>query len=143
MSIRVTVTDNAVRLLVVDLTGAGRGIKGRVADVFNETGPRIVRTAKQLVPKDTHALERSLGYTVNRRIPRLRIGAIKSSINPKTNRPASTYAKYVHDGTSRVGPRPFIDNAIRKHTTDQSNYMRGLRKAGIANIGRSTGGRSA
>ena len=142
MSIRVTVGANAVRFLVADLVDAAVGINDRVGDVYDETGPRIVRSARQNVPKDTHALEKSIGYTVNRAIPRLRVGSIISSINPKTNRPASSYAVYVHDGTSRVGPRPYISDAIKRHTSDQSNFMRGLRKAGVANIGRSTGGRS-
>ncbi len=140
MSIQVEVNDRAILKLLIDIDRAGSGVKDRVADVYKATGPMFVRSAKRFAPEDTGALRRSIGYTVNRRIPRLRFGSIKKSINPKSGRPASTYAGFVHDGTTRMGPRPFVRQAFKKHTTAQGAFMRGMRKAGIADLGRSTGG---
>ncbi len=140
MSIQVEVDDRAILKLLADIDKAGSGVKDRVADVYQATGPTFVRSAKQLAPEDTGALRRSIGFTVNRRMPRLRFGSIKKSINPKSGKPASTYAGYVHDGTAKKGPRPFVRQSFKKHTTDQGNFMRGMRKAGIADLGKSTGG---
>ena len=140
MSIRVTADAVPLRALIIDIDHAAVGIKDRVVDVFDASGPMFVRTMKRIVPKDTRTLEKSLAYSVNRRNVTLRLGSLKTNKNPKSGRLARTYAGYVHDGTSRMPPRPFIQQAIDRHTTDQSGFMRGLRKAGVGNIGRSTGG---
>ena len=137
---QVEVGDRAILKLLIDIDKAGRGVKDRVADVYTGTGPIFVRTMKQVVRKDTHALERSLHFTVNRKMPRLRFGSIKKSINPKSGRPASTYAKFVHDGTAKMTPNPYTRIALNRHTTAQGAFMRGMRKAGIADLGKSTGG---
>ena len=126
--------------LIVDLHDAQEGIEGRVADVFEGTGPMFVRTMERIVPVDTGALQESLGYDVQRRGPVMRLGVTSLVINPKSGKPSSDYAAYVHDGTWKMNPRPFLDMAVYKHTTPQGKFMRGLRKAGIGNIGRSTGG---
>lgn len=133
--------DGAVQRLTIDLTNAGREIKTRVADVMEGSGPTFVRTMKQVVRKDTGALERSMHYTVNRRMPRLRIGSLKRIRNPKSGAMVADYASIVHTGTSTMSPNPYMDIALAKHTTPQSRFIRGLRKAGVGNIaGRSTGG---
>lgn len=126
--------------LVVDLDDAADGIEDRVADVFEDSGPTFVRTMRRIVPKDTHALEESLGYSVQRKGPVMRLGVTGHVINPKSGQPTTAYASYVHDGTWKMHPRPFLDMAFYKHTTPQGKFMRGLRRAGVGNIGRSTGG---
>ena len=140
MSIQVEIDDSAILKMIADIDKAGRQVKDRVADVYTATGPIFVRSSKQIVRKDTHALERSIGFTVNRKMPRLRFGSIKKSINPKSGRPASTYAGFVHDGTARMAPNPFVRQSFQRHTTPQGNFMRGMRKAGVADLGKSTGG---
>ncbi len=140
MSIQVEINDRAIAKLLIDIDKAGRDVKDRVADVYTSTAPMFVRSAKQFAPEDTGALRRSIGSTVNRRMPRLRFGSIKRSINPKSGKPASGYAGYVHDGTAKKGPRPFVRQSYKKHTTAQGAFMRGMRKAGIGNLGKSTGG---
>jgi HK97 gp10 family phage protein len=136
MPIRVTADDRALHLLLVDIDKARSGIGARVADVLTDTAPTIMRTIDRTVPVDTGALKASMDYTVNRKKSTLRIGALKRSINPKTLRPASTYLGYVHDGTVHMAPRPFIRNAIRKHSGPNSKLMVGLRKAGVTPIDR-------
>ena len=140
MSIQVETKDFGLVDLIIDIDNAKDGIVGRVADVFVASAPTFVRTAKRLTPVDTGALQRSLDSRVNRRMPRLRFGTLKRSINPKSGKDAKTYARHVHGGTARVGPRPFLTQALRRHTTPQGTFMRGMRKAGVANIGKSTGG---
>ncbi len=140
MSITVEIDDAAILKLIADTDKAGRDVKDRVAAVYRATGPTFVRSAQRFAPEDTGALRRSMGHSVNKKMPRLRFGSIKKSINPKSGRPASTYAGFVHDGTARVGPRPFLLQSFRKHTTPQGNFMRGMRRAGVANLGKSTGG---
>ena len=75
-------------------------------------------------------------------MPRLRLGSLKRNKNPKSGKLAQTYAGYVHDGTWKMDPNPYVDIAVDRHTTEQGAFMRGLRKAGVAHIGRSTGGMS-
>ncbi|KKK72124.1 hypothetical protein LCGC14_2907030 [marine sediment metagenome] len=140
MSIQLEIHDRELLKLLADIDRAGRDVKKRVADVYKATGPMFVRSAKQFAPIDTGALRGSMGYRVNRKMPRLRFGTLNKSINPKTGRPATTYAGFVHEGTSRVGPRPFLRQSLKKHTTAQGAFMRGMRKAGIADLGKSTGG---
>ena len=142
MPVSVDVERRDVFFLTEDLADAERHVKDRVADVMVATGPTFVRTMKRLVPKDTRTLEKSLHFTVLRREPRMRLGSLKRNINPKTRRMAQTYAGYVHEGTSRVQPRPFISQAIDMHTTPQGQFMRGMRAAGLGNLGVSTGGLS-
>lgn len=126
--------------LVADLEDAGSGIEKRVADVFQSSGPTFTRTMKRIVPVDTGSLKESLGFDVQRHGPVMRLGVVKRVINPKSGRPSSDYASYVHDGTWKMNPRPFLDVAVFKHTTAQGKFMRGLRQAGVGNIGRSSGG---
>jgi len=140
LSIQVEINDKAILELLADIDKAGREVKDRVAEVYKKTGPTFVRSAKRFTPVDTGALQRSIGYRVNVKLPSLRFGSLNRSINPKSGKPASTYAGYVHDGTPRMGPRPFLSQSLKKHTTREGNFYRGMRKAGVANLGRSTGG---
>ncbi len=140
LSIQVEITDKDLLKLIEDIDKASREVKDRVATVYKGTGPIFVRSAKRFTPVDTGALRKSIGYRVNVKLPSLRFGSVNRSINPKSGRPASTYAGYVHDGTSRMGPRPFLTQSLKKHTTAQGAFMRGMRKAGIADLGKSTGG---
>ena len=126
--------------LVVDLIDAESGIEDRVADVMSSSGPTFVDTMQRIVPVDTGSLQESLGYRVQRKGPVMRLGVVDHVINPKSGQPTTDYASYVHDGTWKMNPRPFLDMAVYKHTTPQGKFMRGMRKAGVANIGRSTGG---
>lgn len=143
MPIQVTTNKNAVRQLIVDMRDAADGAFDRVVDVLDDSGPTFVRSARRFAPIDTGSLRRRIYYKVftSSRNPRMRLGPMNSSPDRRAgDKNAIAYAGYVHDGTSRVGPRPFMDQAVAKHTTDQGKLMRGLRKAGVANLGRSTGG---
>ncbi|MCH9003519.1 MAG: HK97 gp10 family phage protein [Planctomycetes bacterium] len=140
MSIQVEITDKALLQLLIDIDKADRDVKDRVADVYKATGHMFRESARRFAPIDTGALRKSIGFSVNRKMPRLRFGTIRKAINPKSGKPATTYASYVHEGTARVGPRPFLTQSLKRHTTPQGAFMRGMRKAGIADIGKSTGG---
>ncbi len=140
MSIQVEINDKAILDLIADIDKASRDVKDRVAEVYKGTGPIFVRSAKRFAPRDTGALRKSIGYRVNVKLPSLRFGAINRSINPKSGKPASSYSRDVHFGTPKMGPRPFLSQSLKKHTTPQGAFYRGMRKAGIADIGKSTGG---
>jgi hypothetical protein len=143
MSLRITVNQNAVRGLIVDMKDARDGAAPRVAKVMEATGPTLVRTARRVVPVDTGSLYRRIWYKVytSGPNPRMRFGPMNSSPDRRgSDKNALEYAGYVHDGTASMGPRPFIDQAVAKHTTPQGKFMRGLRAAGVARLGRSTGG---
>lgn len=136
MAISVEVDDHAVRILVADIAEAASGINGRIADVYQEVGPTMLASAKKFTPVDTGTLRASLDFRVNKRVPSLRLGPLKTNVNPKTGQRARDYARYVHDGTSVMPPRPFIRRAIEKHSGPSSKLMRGLSKAGVTPIDR-------
>lgn len=143
MPVRVTVQKHALRGLIVDMKDAADGAKDRVADVMEDTGPMFVRSARRFAPEDTGALRRRIWFKVytSAANPRMRLGPMNSSPDRRgTDRNALQYAGYVHDGTHKMAARPFMQRAVEKHTTEQGRFYRGLRKAGVANIGRSTGG---
>ena len=143
MAFRVTINKNAVRGLIVDMKDAADGASDRVAAVMEDTGPTLVRTARRLVPVDTGSLQRRIWYKVytSGPNPRMRFGPMHSSPDKRGgDKNAIKYAGYVHDGAQGRAPRPFIDQAVAQHTTDQGKFVRGLRKAGVARLGKSTGG---
>ena len=73
--------------------------------------PWMVAAAKSFCPVDTSALMGSI--RAERRGPyatALVAGGLQY-INPRTLRPVD-YARYVHDGTSRVPARPFLLQAV-------------------------------
>lgn len=136
MPIRVDADSRGTRLLTLDLAAAVSGIAGRIADVHRAAGPIMLRTMKRNAPKDTHTLEKSLDYTVNVRKRTLRFGALRGYINPKSRQRASAYLPYVHDGTSRMPGRPFIEDAVKNHSGPGSTLMRGYARAGVGPIDR-------
>ena len=71
---------------------------------------RMVLAAKAYCPVDTGALMASI--RAERRGP-LESALIAGGgyLNPRTLRPVD-YARHVHDGTSRIPPRPFLLQAI-------------------------------
>lgn len=143
MPLRINVNKRGVRSLIVDLDEAADGIEQRVIDVMEDSGPMFVRSARQYVPVDTGALKRRIWFKtyLTSKNPRLRVGPMNSSPDRLgSDRNALKYAGFVHDGTSRMAARPFVTRAVRKHTTPQGKFMRGLRRAGVAGLGKSTGG---
>jgi len=92
-----------------------------------EVAEQIRDTAKQLCPVDTGSLQKSIrlhrvarpgGHTVS-------IGVIAGGrvVNPKTGRVVD-YARYVHDGTSRMAPRPFLAEAVAIHGSELARAVR-------------------
>ena len=72
---------------------------------------RMVEVAKSLCPVDTGALRASI--RAEKRGPNMTVLAAggEGFINPSTGRVVD-YAGFVHDGTSRMAPRPFLMQAI-------------------------------
>ena len=134
MSFSVDVGGNDLKNLERDIKQAGKGVNERIETAFAIAAPIIMTTISRKVPKDTGALKKSMGHEILRGKATLRIGALKSSINPKTGKEASTYAGHVHGGTSRMPARPFITDAIDKHTGPYSTLMKEMAKAGVTPI---------
>ena len=141
MSISVQVTAFEVRQLKADMTDARKNINKRVLTAYGNVGPKIVRTARRVVRKDTGSLMRSIDYTINRGKVTMRVGPMLTSRDRGgSDKNITKYASFVHDGTSRMSPNPFMSQAIERHTSEQSVFLREIRKAGVANLGSSTGG---
>lgn len=71
----------------------------------------MVATAKTLCPVDTGALMSSIRWERRGPYEAALIAGGGGFINPRTGREVD-YARYVHDGTSRMPARPFLLQAI-------------------------------
>jgi len=73
--------------------------------------PFMIAAAKSLCPIDTGALMRSIRAERRGPYETALIAGGGGFINPRTGREVD-YARYVHDGTSRMPARPFLLQAI-------------------------------
>jgi len=72
---------------------------------------RLVISAKVFCPVSTGALMDSIRVERRGPLETALIAGGGGHINPRTRRPVD-YARHVHDGTSRVPPRPFLLQAV-------------------------------
>jgi HK97 gp10 family phage protein len=82
--------------------------------VLNKGGDRIEATAKTDAPFKTGALMRSIKNQGVKSMGDQLVLQITAG-GPSTPHEVD-YAVYVHEGTSKMGPRPFLRNAQNKHT---------------------------
>jgi len=73
--------------------------------------PFMVAAAKAFCPVDTGALMSSVRAEMRGGLSAALVAGGGGYINPRTGRPVD-YARYVHDGTSRVPARPFLLQAV-------------------------------
>ena len=111
-----------VRIVVRDFEEAGRAFE-RFRSIVIEAAQtkslvlaeRILSTAIDLCPKDTGALAASGRLELLGEGEALIKFGGSEFTNPRTLRPV-LYARFVHEGTSRMSPRPFVRWAISIHT---------------------------
>ena len=68
--------------------------------------PFMVAAAKAFCPMDTGALMASIRAEMREGLSAALVAGGAGYVNPRTGMPID-YARHVHDGTSRVPPRPF------------------------------------
>lgn len=73
--------------------------------------PWLEAAAKSFCPVDTAALLGSIRVEPRGLHEAALVAGGSQHINPRTGRPVD-YARYVHDGTSRMPPRPFLLQAV-------------------------------
>ena len=88
--------------LIKDLAAAGPKAESLARTVVARTGFDTVAGAQANAPVDTGALKNSIGVDVDEDGLGFEAG------------PTVSYAPYVHWGTSRMGPRPFLTTAFEK-----------------------------
>jgi len=71
----------------------------------------MVETARDLCPVDTTSLRQTIRAERRGPLTSALVAGGGGVINPKTGREVD-YARYVHDGTSRTPPRPFLTQAV-------------------------------
>ena len=72
----------------------------------------FVKTAKALCPVETGALRSSIRGERRGPLASALVAGGGGFLNPRTGREVD-YARYVHDGTSRRAPNPFLLQALR------------------------------
>ena len=73
--------------------------------------PFMVAAAKAFCPMDTGALMASIRAEMREGLSAALVAGGGGYFNPRTGMPID-YARHVHDGTSRVPPRPFLLQAV-------------------------------
>lgn len=94
-----------LRGLAADLTGVSKTAGQAARAVVRKTALDVERTAKGLVPVDTGNLRASIGHSDLRAMGTS--GSIEAEIGPSAN-----YGIYVEEGTSRMGPQPYMQPAL-------------------------------
>lgn len=87
--------------LGADLGRAGAQATAKAHKVISKTAHQIEASAKTLAPVDTGALKSSISTTQS---------GLSAEIGPTVN-----YAAYVEEGTSRMGPQPYLGPATERH----------------------------
>lgn len=82
----------------------GRQTQDRVDQILLKAGFMIERDAKNNTPVDTGRLRSSVSTRL--------VAANRKSVEVGTN---VKYARFVHDGTSKVPARPFLTSAMEKN----------------------------
>jgi HK97 gp10 family phage protein len=87
--------------------------------------PYMVEAAKSFCPVDTGALMASIRVEAKGPLSSSLVAGGGGYINPKTLRPVD-YARRVHDGTSHVPARPFMQQAViaERHSLVSEVFMR-------------------
>jgi len=102
-----------------------------IQDTFMLYGQKVTDSAQKYVRSnayDTGSLHRSIDWKTQegRSFIKLEVGPMKDALDRSSgDKEATDYAHWVHDGTSRMAPRPFMDVAWKKH---EKRLMRKMRK---------------
>ena len=86
--------------------------------------PWMEAAAKAFCPADTGALMGSIRAEMRGPHTMALVAGGAGYINPRTGRPVD-YARHVHDGTSRMPPRPFLLQAVIQERLRYAREMLG------------------
>lgn len=95
--------------LALDLAISGERVGREAAAAVRDTAQRVESTARSLAPVLTGRTRDSIGTDL--------IGDGRSEIEAQIG-PTTWYARLVHDGTSRIGPNPFMQTALERHAPE-------------------------
>jgi HK97 gp10 family phage protein len=101
-------------LFIAQLTAAKALIEPVTSRIMTKGGDQIAATGKKNAPFLTGSLMRSIkNHGVKASGSQL---ALSVTAGGESSPHDVDYAVYVHEGTSKMGPRPFLRNALNKHT---------------------------
>ena len=100
--------------LQIRLSVLGFKLNDALDEALEEIAEKIRDDAKDFVPVDTGALQKSIRVEKKKKLEVLIIAGGGGVINPKTGREVD-YAGYVEFGTSRVNPQPYMQPALEKN----------------------------
>ena len=149
MPVDVTFEVSGAEDWIADLRYKQTHIVDQYQATFRSFGDKIADSAQKYVRAnayDTGSLHRSIDWLTyeSRNTVRLEVGPMKDALDTEPgDKDATEYARYVHDGTSLMAPRPYMDIAYKKHARKLMKEMRSIaRTIGPGGGGvRRTGGR--
>ena len=100
--------------LQIRLSVLGFKLNDALDEALEEIAEKIRDDAKDFVPVDTGALQKSIRVEKKKKLEVLIIAGGGGVINPKTGREVD-YAGYVEFGTSRMSPQPYMQPALEKN----------------------------
>lgn len=102
--------DLDLRTLTVPLELHGLAAVRKASELVRATSLGVVADAQQTVNVDTGATKNSIHASAEGGAP-MASGTLSTEMGPTTS-----YAPFIHDGTSRIPPNPFMDNALERRT---------------------------
>lgn len=130
MPVNVTYEVTGVDDWVAALRWKQTNIVDEIQDTFMFYGQKVTDSAQKYVRSnayDTGSLHRSIDWKTKegRNFVKLEVGPLKDALDRASgDKEATEYARFVHDGTARMAPRPFMDIAWKKH---EKRLMRKMR----------------
>ncbi len=115
-----SVTNLGIQELLADINYDRDNMPDLVADHLYDHARRAEALADRYAPKLTGYMASTIYSKVNASEwgAELELGA------------TAHYTRYVHDGTARMGPRPFLARALADVSKPNGKLMRGLSKLG-------------
>jgi len=100
--------------LLIKLSVLDSRLDNAMDEALNEIAEKIRDDAKNFVPVDTGALQKSIRVEKKRRLEVSVVAGGGGIINPKSGREVN-YAGYVEFGTSRMRAQPYMQPALEKN----------------------------
>jgi HK97 gp10 family phage protein len=110
-----SVDASELRILGLDITLSTDEVSPKTAAGFTKIGYDIERSAKIIVPKDTHDLENSISTNVTG-------GAGQGFVDVEVSA-TTDYADYVENGTSKMAAQPYMGPSFDRHAPRAADVL--------------------
>ena len=106
-----------LRVFILELTASAAALDPVADRITNKYGDRVVADGIKFAPRITGSLRKSI------KRQRKGLGSISITAGGPSSPHDVDYAAYVHDGTVRMAPNPFLRKAVNKNLPKYEKEM--------------------